>query len=129
MTNNDGIFRELQRKCDWSHEHQALLSGRARWAARYPAGLCRAICRGLLTEMKAADCGIKRLAYLRCTDSISNLMSNDGKAETISKLHESAMDEPNTFGIAWDDISGGVLDVREVKKARQVEAQYIKDMK
>eukprot|EP00973_Karenia_brevis_P038272 5276278-Karenia_brevis.AAC.1 len=34
-----------------------------------------------------------------------------------------------SFNIAWDDVSGEALDIREVRKARQVEAQYIKDMK
>ena len=47
MTNAWHIAEELSRKCDGSHEHQPLVSGRAHAAQVYPEGLCRAICRGL----------------------------------------------------------------------------------
>ena len=43
MTNSQVLGRELNRRCDKSHEHQPLLDGRAKDAARYPPGLCRAI--------------------------------------------------------------------------------------
>ena len=42
--------KELKVKCDGSHEHQPLVDGRAKDAARYPPALCRAICRGLQKE-------------------------------------------------------------------------------
>ncbi|MDA8583664.1 hypothetical protein N9L68_05505 [bacterium] len=48
MTNSRTIGRELRRKCDRKHEHQPLLDGRAKGAARYPPALCRAICRGIM---------------------------------------------------------------------------------
>ena len=50
MTNSRILGRELARKCDKTHEHQPLLDGRAKDAARYPPGLCRAICRGISKE-------------------------------------------------------------------------------
>eukprot|EP00973_Karenia_brevis_P090721 12403942-Karenia_brevis.AAC.1 len=50
MTNCDGIHAELQRICNKTHEHQPLLEGRAKYAARYPVEFCRAICKGLLAE-------------------------------------------------------------------------------
>ena len=45
MTNSQAIAAELKRVCDGKHEHQQLLSGRAAEAARYPKGLCEAICK------------------------------------------------------------------------------------
>ena len=52
MTNCESIGKELNIKCDGSHEHQPLIGGRAADAARYPVGLCRAICRGICNAMK-----------------------------------------------------------------------------
>ncbi|MDA8584429.1 hypothetical protein N9L68_09330 [bacterium] len=40
----------MKRKCDGAHEHQPLVEGRAKDAARYPLGLRRAICRGVAKE-------------------------------------------------------------------------------
>ena len=55
MTNSWLIGRELNRRCDGSHEHQPLIDGRAKDAARHPPALCRAICRGISkVKMKRA---------------------------------------------------------------------------
>ena len=50
MTNSRAIARELSRRCNGQHSHQPLVDGRAKDAAMYPDGLCRAICRGLVKE-------------------------------------------------------------------------------
>ena len=50
MTNSRSLGKELKVRCDGSHEHQPLVDGRAKDAARYPPALCRAICRGLQKE-------------------------------------------------------------------------------
>ena len=50
MTNSRSVGNELRVKCDHGHQHQPLVDGRARDAARYPPALCRAICRGLRKE-------------------------------------------------------------------------------
>ena len=50
MTNSRAIARELSRKCKGQHVHQPLVDGRAKEAARYPDGFCRAVCRGLMKE-------------------------------------------------------------------------------
>ena len=39
MSNAEMICKELQRRCDGRHEHQELVSGRAKDAARYPKEL------------------------------------------------------------------------------------------
>ena len=52
MTNSRALGQELSRRCDGSHVHQNLVDGRARLAARYPPGLCKAICRGIIKLKK-----------------------------------------------------------------------------
>ena len=53
MTNCPGVAEELQRRCDGGHARQELLGkNRAGKAAEYPEELCRAICRGLVNELK-----------------------------------------------------------------------------
>ncbi len=47
MTNSVMIARELNLRCQNDHEHVQLMSGRAGPAARYPKGLCEAICMGV----------------------------------------------------------------------------------
>ena len=47
MSSAPAVLEALGRRCDRKHQHQVLEgSGRAAAAARYPAGLCRAILRG-----------------------------------------------------------------------------------
>ena len=58
MTTSQVLGRELSRRCDGSHEHQPLLDGRAKDAARYPPGLCRAICRGIAKEKMLIEYGL-----------------------------------------------------------------------
>ena len=50
MTNSRAVGAELKVRCNHRHEHQPLVDGRAKAAARYPPALCRAICRGLMKE-------------------------------------------------------------------------------
>ena len=44
MTNCLEIAEELNKKCDEAHDHQHLIDGRAGPVARYPEGLCKAVC-------------------------------------------------------------------------------------
>ena len=44
MTNSRSVGKEFKVKCERGHEHQPLVDGRAKDAARYPPALCRAIC-------------------------------------------------------------------------------------
>ena len=65
MTNSQALGRELARRCDNTHEHQPLLDGWAKDAARYPPGLCRAICRGISKEKMQRACGIAAVLSIR----------------------------------------------------------------
>ena len=59
MTNSRSIGGGLRKRCDGAHEHQPLVDGRARDAARYPPALCRAICRGVVKEKMQRQMGIR----------------------------------------------------------------------
>ena len=110
MINGACIAEELKRKCDGSHKHQQLVGGRAAKAAIYPEGLCRAICKGLMGEMKKSRDQVKRICVLKATDTV--------KGEC---RHE---DEWSREQNARDDISGQALDEKEVERARQKELGY-----
>lgn len=51
IANSYEVAMELRRRCDGSHEHQNLMSGRAKKAEEYPSGLCRAVVRGLKKQL------------------------------------------------------------------------------
>ena len=52
MSNAEVLLDHLRRRCNGLHEH-AVCSGRiARDAAKYPRGLCRAIIKGMVSQMK-----------------------------------------------------------------------------
>ena len=59
MTNSRSMGSELRRRCDGSHQHQMLVDGRAKDAARYPPALCRAICRGIAKEKMQRSMGLR----------------------------------------------------------------------
>ena len=52
MTSSPEIARTLSVRCDRSHWHQALVSGRASKAQEYPERLCQAICKGLMKQLE-----------------------------------------------------------------------------
>ena len=70
MTNSQAIAEELSRKCPGKHQHQQLLGGRAAEAARYPKGLCEAICRGVREEKRWRDMGARWLIMVNATTKV-----------------------------------------------------------
>ena len=48
MSSSPFIAQELELKCDGSHSHVHLMSGKAAGAAVYPEQPCQAICRGFI---------------------------------------------------------------------------------
>ena len=106
------IAQELGRKCSGTHDHGPLIGDkRASNAARYPQGLCEAICRGLLAEQKLKRECVRRLMSLRVGDQMPR---DDGHME-------------EEMGEAWDDVTGAELDWKEVRKARATEIGYVRE--
>ena len=104
MTNSPGLAAEVERRRDGEHRHQQLMGGRAAGAARYPNELCEAVRRGLREEKRWKQSGVK------CPMRLNREM----KVEDQEVKHEE-----DEIGIqAWDDITGGELDPKEVRRAR-----------
>ena len=80
LTNSTAIAGELNVRCNKEHEHQSLVGGRAAAAARYPKGLCRAICRGIVREKKERIREVKSIARLE--------VAKGRKAPEVEKFHE-----------------------------------------
>ena len=77
------------------HRHQQQLGSRAEPAARYPEGLCRAICMGLMKELRNKECHVKKILELI-------------EHTTVGEIQE---EETVDFDVeAWDDFTGKVLD-------------------
>lgn len=113
MSNSEEIRLELSRRCQGLHKHQSLVGGRAEESARYPKELCRAICRGLIRQMKYRDQGVMKLVDV----------------ESHTKISEKCQDEveEETWQSAWDDVTGQELDPKEVRKARAKEMAYVSE--
>ena len=123
MTNSAYIVKRLSKVCDHSHEHQELLDGRAKYAARYPVELCRAICQGLMEEIRDEE------SNLKCVMSLTNahrvrVEYRDRSGGKMNEVHEEIPQDE-----AWDDVSGACLDPAEVKKARLEEIRYVRKKK
>ena len=70
MTNSPCIAEELSRRCKGQHVHQQLMDGRAKEAAIYPEPLCRAICVGLIRDMRKETQQIRSIMAVRHDDKI-----------------------------------------------------------
>ena len=99
--------------CKGDHRHVDLLDGRAKEAAKYSPGLCKAICRGTRKQIKR-DYEDKRWSSIEEDDfmnlEILNVDEDDGMT-------------------TQDDMKGGPLDVKKVIKARALEMKFVKDRK
>ena len=111
MSNSSEVIRVLSVRCDNSHEHQALVQGRAKAAGKYPRELCDAICEGILSQIEK-------------NNEEENDMMDTLMAEMRDDFDESDMNE-----LYWDDVHGKALDTRLVREAREKEIGYLRKMK
>ena len=81
MSNAGELLNELGGLCKDAHEHGQLLEGRARDAARYPPGLCRAICKGYIKQRQMADHHVKKLLKVTAKDTIGELPEHEEDQE------------------------------------------------
>ena len=106
---------ELSIRCNMTHQHQPLVGGRAKEAAKYPEELCEAICRGLTKEIAVQEAAIRYLCSVKATDKIEDVHKPD-------MAHEE-----EEWAEAWDDVSGVTLDPKEVRRARAIEIGYVEE--
>ena len=108
-SNSRCILDELERRCDGGHNHAQLLGGRASACQVYPDMLCKAVCKGLRTQM------LTDKAVMEC-----NLNQVEDEMRGAEEKHKQ--------GGFWDAVNGGWLPPNEVREAREKEMQYIRRM-
>ena len=82
LTNSVAIQRELSVRCRGCAKHVPLEGSRAKHAARYPRGLCRAVCRGLVEQARMDS---EDLMALTCVD-------DDSSGETVDSIEHGEND-------------------------------------
>ena len=117
MTNCPELAEELGRRCNNQHTHQQLINGRAKDASKYPEELCQAICRGLMKAMTAQAMNVRHLMAVSKRDAVG---LDTKKEKGVSHVEDEAVNDQ-----AFDDVTGDVLDPKEVMKARLNELEYI----
>ena len=127
MTNSYHIAREVSRRCDGVHKHQPLLDGRAQAVQRFPAELCRAICRGLINEERRKVERVSAVAEVKPgvwpQGPPNPKEHHEDLEEEIRRLTDQGSD------MAYDDVTGMPLNRRKVEAARREEIQYVRDKK
>ena len=81
LTNSLAMAKVLERTCDRTHKHQALVGGRCAEAAFYPLPLVRALIRGI-AEQKAISKGLVTSVAL-VPASFLNALSADANSSTM----------------------------------------------
>jgi hypothetical protein len=118
LCTSNAVLEQLSGKCPKNHDHQILVDGRAKRAAHYPPGLCRAIIKGIEAEKQREGEVIPKdlLQSLEGGCALYNLMPQQVQLEenaTGDLPHEldAMMDWHKSEGqqVFWDEISGKPL--------------------
>jgi hypothetical protein len=127
MSSSPAMLEALSKKCQGGHAHAPLLGGtRARDAAEYPPGLCRAIAQGAAEQLRRDDRAV--LHALRCgrqpgTPSVEVHCSE--AAGRVQDEEEELAAWP--AAVVYDEITGAQLPPRLVQQARAEEVKFMLD--
>ena len=113
ITNSNEIREGLKRCQGKETAEEKLLRRKGLWTKRYSKEDCKAICEGIQSELKAKAMSVKKLI------TVGRLM----KVSEVNKGGDHAVESCNDS--AWDDLTGEVLDPKEVRRARMKELGYI----
>lgn len=133
MTISASIANQLQRKCPnrmthnkRAYEHIPLMNGRAKAAQPYPNAPCRAICRGIVQQIRADRRGKLIIVALHASDAAEANTEGDEIIQQV-KLAEDE-DHPELVD-AYDDVSGVPLDPDMLYNARMEEVEFTRGTK
>ena len=127
MTNDEYIAEAVNRHCFGGHDDIQLLIGRAKSCETYPPRLVAAILRALRQSMRAAGRG-----------EAQRMMGRDRQLTIAAVEGGPTLEEPELLSLLDDadgdqefrDRSTGLpLNPEMVKKARELEMQYMEDLK
>jgi hypothetical protein len=129
MSSSPAILEALSRKCRGDHVHAPLSGGtRARDAAVYPPGLCRAIAQGTAEQLRlderACDAGGLR--------AVQGCRSTPSQEVHCEEAHGRTKDEDAELAawpeaVVYDEITGAALQPELVKQARAEEIKFMLD--
>ena len=123
MTNDECIAEAVNRHCFGGHDHIRSLAGRAKSCEKYHPRLVAAILRALRQSMRAAGRG-----------EAPGMMGRDGQL-TIAAVE---LEEPELLSLPVNDdgdqefrdrSTGLLLNPEMVKKGRELEMQYMEELK
>jgi hypothetical protein len=125
MSSSPAILEALARRCRGGHDHSPLLGGtRARDAAAYPPGLCRAIAQGATEQLRRDD-------RARSVDRLLAVRSGPASTEVhCDEPQDRVRDEGDELA-AWaatevyDEITGAALPPSLVQAARAEEVKFM----
>ncbi len=110
VTNSWEVARELQRRCNGEHEHEALLGGKAADAAVYPPQLCQAVVRGL-----------KR--HLRVRREVQKVCLEETQVVEVMAVHRQPLDEDDDLDVFEDILPEEVEEFRAQRKEDRKERE------
>ena len=125
MTNDEYIAEAVNRRCVGGHDHIQLLSGRAKSCEKYPSRLVAAILRALRQSMRAAGCGQAQRMVGRDRQLTISAVEAGPTLEEPELLSLPVNDESNQE--SRDRNTGLPLNLEMVKKARELEMQYMEE--
>ena len=110
------------------HDHVRSAHGRTRVAQVYPPGLCHAMCKGVEAQIEVDRKGQLLRAGVNAgnNNNAKSMVNEDKKMQEKHLTADEDCDEE--LAMAWDDVSGAVLDPKKVREARAEEVQYVRDM-
>lgn len=119
MTNLEDAERELSRKCDKNHKHEALVGGKAKATEKYPEALCKAMCR-----MVAA---VKRMEEEGVVEVMNTDKAEEDRRELkfLARLDRHVETDGKEVLQGWDDVNAVPLPGEAVRGARGKEVEYI----
>ena len=91
LTNSVELAKTLDKQCPGNHRHVQLMEGRAKAAAIYPQGLCKAVCRGALNQSRI---DANDILCVRC--------KHDGGDDSVNAVEY----EEEHWQQYWDDLTG-----------------------
>ena len=137
MSSAPAVLEKLGERCKGDHQHQQLVNGRAKDAALYPPGLCKAMIQGIDAQRKREGNALPDyvLSQLDAGGAIYSLDPEESKVEldpdvTGEELcHEQAgLWEYGPGGVAvYDELTGEELAPALVRAARKEEVDFMLD--
>jgi hypothetical protein len=127
MSSSPAMLEALSKKCRGGHAHAPLLGGtRARDAAVYPPGLCRAITQGAAEQLRRDDRAV--LHALRCgrQPGAPSVEVHCGEASGRVRDEEEELAAWPAAAV-YDEITGATLPPGLVRQARAEEVKFMLD--